>query len=105
MKYILSLHGDDTLVNKNEVKFLPQQYVYIVKLKRKKVHIIETQIDYISYVRPIGDINPYNLLIRYHIYYDNRVYWNDSNNIFSTKEEAYEYAEHLDRRKNIVFKH
>ena len=86
------------------IKFIPDQRIYMVNQKRKRVSVIESQIDSISLCKSIGDVEPYNWYVRYHIKGVGSVYWNDDQNIFKDKEDAYEYAEKLSRRKDIKFK-
>ena len=90
------------LAGERVFRFEPEQLVYLVKQKRRKVVIIQTRIDFISTTGYIK--NPLEYLFRYHTYHNREVYWDDSKNIFDNKDDAYEYAEHLDKRKNIKFK-
>lgn len=88
------------------IRFIPDERVYIV-LDRKhwfsKIKIIETRIDELSFTQVIGG-NPYDWHPVYRVWRPRRYYDNDSKNIFKQKEDAYEYAESLDRRRAIRFK-
>lgn len=101
----MSVYTDENeFIGETIAKFLPDQLVYIVKQKRKKITITKTRIDCISYLSMTGIDSSLEYFTRYHTYYSKEVYWDDSKNIFTTKEDAYEYAEQLDKRKNIKFK-
>lgn len=97
----MSIYNDeDKLVGERTARFEPNQLVYIVKQRRKKIIIIESRIEYISCL----DNGCLKYLYRYHICDSRKVYWDDSKDIFDNKEEAYKYAEQLDKRRNIKFK-
>lgn len=97
-------NDEDEFVGEKIARFEPKQLVYIVKQRRKKITIIQTKIDYISCLDTRGRCEPLEYLYRYHTYYGREVYWDDSKSIFDNKEDAYEYAEQLDKRRNIKFK-
>ncbi|MGJ0846471.1 hypothetical protein ACR77J_07275 [Tissierella praeacuta] len=100
---MLIYNDEDELVGEKAARFEPSQLVYIVRQKRKKITIIQTKIDYISCLDTRGRSEPLEYLFRYHTYYDRKVYWDDSKDIFDNKEDAYKYAEQLDKRRNIKF--
>lgn len=75
-----------------DIAYRSGQTVYIVTRRFRKIFIIETQIYAIEFTN----------IVNYRVKYHNHVY--RSNNLFTTKEDAYEYAERLERRKNIRFK-
>lgn len=99
----MSIYNDEgNLVGERTARFEPNQLVYIVKQRRKKIIIIESRIDYISCLDRRDGCLKY--LYRYHICDSRKVYWDDSENIFDNKEDAYKCAEQLDKRRNIKFK-
>lgn len=84
---------DDELVDDIIAKFNTHQMVYVVKRKRRKIFVIEDKIAGVCFTNFIN----YQTM--------NNGYFSDySKNIYATKEEAYEYAEQLDRQSNIKFK-
>jgi len=89
----LVAYKNGELVDRHIPKFLPKQIVYIVKKRFRKIVIEEAEIDYIAFTN-IWVYKP--CCGKYYDDYDT--------NIFKNKEEAYKYAEKLDRRRNIKFK-
>ncbi|MBP3887634.1 MAG: hypothetical protein J6F30_08275 [Cellulosilyticum sp.] len=75
-------------------RFTPSQKVYIV-LKKKfgRVEIIKDKISYISFTN----------FINYSTYHAKLSFNDCDKNVFDNKEDAYEYAEILMKRKNIKF--
>ena len=89
----IKYYTDDVLCEDLVTRFNTHDMVYIVQKKRGKIHIIEDKIDCISFTNIIN----YKTM--------NNGYFQDrSKNIFDDKEDAYDYAEKLNRRANIKFK-
>ena len=104
-KYKMSVYNDDgVLIGERVARFESGQLVYIVKQKCRKIIIFQTRINHISILNARYLSNPLEYLYRYHIDGVRKVYWDDSKDIFDNKEDAYEYAEQLDKRRNIKFK-
>ena len=94
----INIYENDKLKETLIPKFEIGQVVYIVKKGLRKIRIVETKIWAFYYTNII------NYKIALGSGYGYGKYYNDSdNNIFAIKEEAFEYAEKLNRRKNIKF--
>jgi len=89
--------GND-LIEKTVSKFNPDEEVYYVyKGKFGRINIVKTEINTIAYT------NIWN----YHIWVGDGFWSNicvqDCSPVFKTKDEAYKYAETLERRKHIKY--
>lgn len=92
-KIEIRYYVDGNLIEDIVAKFGIGQRIYIVKKKRRKIYIVEDEVAGVHFTNIIS----YKAM-------NGGFFLDNSKNIFTTKEDAYKYAEKLDRRRNIKYK-